>query len=322
MAEGFLLADPSLRESWESHREGMFASALVASRFPAGMILATLSSHDHDLAPQVDEFLAFTAANGFRYFDHPSSGIDSDTVGVYLRLLPYATDRDAALAAAGRVLDCLERHVRDRRTVPVWIRGCEDPSVVRPPVLDLGEGCGTVAAHLLLGLLTLESADDREVLEIGSLDLVERIRELGLGANVNYPPLYALGIFLRLISRLAPRSIGADLAGIADTAQQALLEELDRARQARVLTAQHAALVIMACLDAGRPRLIDPRWVGLILTQQRFDGSWSGEPFFAAPNRGRSVTWYSSTLLTSAMCYDALIRSSRSDDGGRLQARQ
>ena len=132
MAEGFLLADPSFRESWESHREGMFGADLVASRFPAGLVLEILSRHGHVLTPEVDEFLAFTAANGFRYFDHPSSGIDTDTLGVYLRLLPDATDREAALAAASDVLGCLERNVRDRRSVPVWLHGCERPSVVRP----------------------------------------------------------------------------------------------------------------------------------------------------------------------------------------------
>lgn len=320
MAEGFLLADLSFRECWESHREGMFGSDFVVSRFPAGLVLEILGAHGHDLAIRVDDFLAFTVANGFRYFEHPWSGIDSDTVGVYLRLGSYATNRDVALAAAARVMNCLRRNVRERRWTPVWISGCEDAPDDRPPVLDLGEGCGTVAAHLLLGLSALESPDDHEVLEIGALDLLNRIRDRGLGANVNYPPLYALGSFLRLTGRLATLSINPDVAKSVEATRAALLEELERATGARVLTAQHAALLISACVDARQPGLIDRAWVSAILKQQRFDGSWSGEPFFAAPNRGLWVTWYASTILTSALCYDALMRSSRLGDSGAAQA--
>jgi hypothetical protein len=279
-----------------------------------------LEAHGHELAIQVDDFLALTVANGFRYFEHPWSGIDSDTVGVYLRLRSFATNLDAALTAAARVMGCLRRNVRERGWVPVWISGCEDAPRDRPPVLDLGEGCGTVAAHLLLGLSTLDSSDDREVLEIGALDLLNRIRDRGLRANVNYPPLYALGAFLRLIGRLAILSVSVTVTKTVDATRAALLEELERAARARVLTAQHAALLISACLDARRPDLIDRAWVSAILKQQRFDGSWSGEPFFAAPNRGRWVTWYASTILTSALCYDALMRSSRLRDSQRLEA--
>ena len=320
MAEGFLLADSSFSECWESHREGMFGSDLVVSRYPAGMVMEILAAHGHDMAKQIDDFQAFTVGNGFRYFDHPWSGIDSDTVGVYLRLRSYATNRDVALAPAARVMDCVQRNVLARGRVPVWISGCEEAPDDRPPVLDLGEGCGTVAAHLLLGLAALESADYREVLDIGVLDLSNRIRERGLGANVNYPPLYALATFLRLIGRLATRSVSPDVAKGIDATRAALLDELERATRARVITAQHAALLISACHNAHLPSLIDPAWVSVILKKQRFDGSWSGEPFFAAPNRGRWVTWYASTILTSVLCYDALMRSSLRGDVERLRA--
>ncbi len=59
MAEGFLVADPTFRESWESHREGMFGSPEVASHFPAGLILEILSApgtrgvHAHRRLPRV-----------------------------------------------------------------------------------------------------------------------------------------------------------------------------------------------------------------------------------------------------------------------------
>ena len=310
MAAGFLLADREFKESWETHREGMFGSDLVAARYPAGMVIEIMAAHGHDMTKEIDAFQAFAAANGFRYFDHPSSGIDTDTLGVYLRLCAHTPHGTAALAAARPVLGCLERNIRERGEVPVWLHACADVPAPERHVLDLGEGCATVAAHLLLGLSTSGSAQGRAMLELGARDLLGRVVERGLGANVNYPPVYALATLLRLLVRLEAAPVSVDVVDLAATVMVALLAELERRARARVLTAQDAALLSVACLEAKRRDLIDPAWATLILQQQRFDGSWRGEPFFAAPNRGRHVTWYESSILTSAMCYDALVRSS------------
>lgn len=300
MAEGFLLADRTFKESWETHREGMLGAAEVASRFPAGLILEILCAHSHDLSPQVDEFLAFATANGFRYYDHPWSDADSDTVGVFLRLLPYATPGPKRDQAPAAVLSCLERLVHDNGTIPVWITGCDEPHGGRPAKMALGEGCGTVAAHLLLGLIGMASDRYRDTIETGVLHLMNRICDVGLGANVNYPPYYALAVFFRLIARLQ----GSNVA----QARRSLLAELEQATAGRLLRAQEAALVAVACFDADRTDLLDRAWMTTILKQQRFDGSWIGEPFAAAPNRGGWVSWYSSATLTTALCYDALGR--------------
>jgi hypothetical protein len=302
MAEGALLADTTFRESWELHREGMFGAPEVASRFPAGLILEILGLHGHQLSREVDAFLSFTDSNGLRYYDHPWSDVDTDTIGVYLRLLSYADDAPRQTDALITVLDCLEREVRATSTVPVWLKNCVAPDPRRPPVMALGEGCGVVAAHLLLGLIT----DGRlpEVVEIGTRHLLGRIGQVGLAASVNYPPLYALAIFLRLIARLPGGGETAEAGSI-------LRSELETRRQAAVTPAQDAALLVTACFEADTPDLIDPGWITAILKRQRFDGSWVGESFAAAPNRGRYVTWYSSSLLTTAFCYDALMRYSR-----------
>ena len=325
MAEGFLLADPTFRESWETHREGMFGSAEVFSRYPEGLILEILSSQGHDLARRVEDFLAFTAANGFRYFAHPWSGIDSDTVGVFLRLQRYATAPGRHATALDAVLGCLERDVLASGIVPVWITGCDGVDPARSPVIDLGEGCGTAAAHLLTGLIDHASEAYRDAIGRGSVHLLARIAEVGLGANVNYPPPYALAAFLRLIARLGE----LDLEGLLEAAGEArrvLVAELERACRRRRIGPQEAALLTIACFDAERPDLVEPAWATTILKRQRFDGGWGAEPFAAAPNRGGSVTWYSSTTLTSAFCYDALRRTSQRRDGapgpalGRLTA--
>jgi hypothetical protein len=307
MGHSFLLADPTLRESWELHREGMFGAEVVASRFPAGLILEILVAHGLDVTAQVDDFLSFTAANGFRYYDHPWSAADSDTVGVYLRLVPCATRPAEAEAAATAILDCLAREVvEEGRNVPVWINGCADGPGSRPPVIDLGEGCATVAAHLLLGLVTTKSERYGALLEIGARNLFERIASAGMGANVNYPPRYALAIFSRLVSRLADFELPPDLAQQATTTRGMLQEELERRSRATPARPQEAALATIACRAADRVDLVRPEWQATLLRSQRFDGSWPGEPFAAAPNRGGAVSWYSSTTLTTAVCLDAL----------------
>jgi hypothetical protein len=321
MAEGFLLADLMFRESWESHREGMFGSSFVTSRFPAGLILEILSAHGHDMSIPIDDFLAFTATNRFRYYEHPWSDIDSDTLGVYLRLTPHSATVGRGQAATP-VLASLERDVAVQGHVPVWITDCEGSPVDRPFMLNLGEGCGTVAAHLLLGLLAHEPERYASTIERGSLQLLGRIGEVGLGANVNYPPLFALAAFARLITKLEDSGHGfLDGPGkpAASKARKMLGSALDGATQRRVLTAQQAALLTSACLVMKCSGKLEPGWRTTILTKQRFDGSWIGEPFAAAPNRGLAVTWYSSTLLTSALCYDALMSSSVYARNGGLE---
>ena len=96
----------------------------------------------------------------------------------------------------------------------------------------------------------------------------------------------------------------------ATAARTELAGALDRACARGPRSAQEAALLTIACLEAGRADAIDPAWRTTMLKSQDFDGGWTGEAFAAAPNRGRSVTWYSSSTLTTALCYDAL----RSDD--------
>src|SRR5215210_4992833 len=95
---------------------------------------------------------------------------------------------------------------------------------------------------------------------------------------------------------------------------------LDDATTRPPRTAQEAALLTIASLDLVGLDRVDPRWSTLILKRQRFDGGWDGEPFAAAPNRGASVTWYASATLTTALCYDALVRASSRSTGSIRQA--
>jgi hypothetical protein len=303
MAHGFLLADPTFEESWEVHREGMFGAPEVTSRFPAGIVLEILTEQGLDLANSVDDFLAFTALNRFRYYDHPWADPDTDTIGAFLRLRPSSTDPEGHADALDSVLSCLDLATRANGAVPVWLQDCGGWEVDRPQVVALGEHCCTVVAHLVLGLAAASGpVADRygDIAEIGGSQVCERICAVGLGANVNYPPNFALTVFFRLLSRVG--------AGRAEEARSLLDAHLVRASTTQPATPQDAALLTRACLAADRPDLIDPSWQTIILKRQAFDGGWNAEPFAAAPNRGSWLTWYSSRRLTSALCYDALAR--------------
>jgi hypothetical protein len=312
MAEAFLLSDRTFKESWEVHREGMFGAPEVTSRFPVALILEILCAHGHDLAQQIDELRHHFELNGFRYYDHATSAMDTDTLGAFLRLETYArrsTGPDGLLEAA---LACLDRAVQKTGSVPVWIPDCDELSDgPRPPGLYLGEGCATVEAHLLIGLTEFAFEVYRSVIELAASRLCERLLRVGLAANVNYPGLHAIGVFFRLATCLEREDLTAGLRGQLLEVRRALLPELESATARAVVTPQDAALLVLACLHAGEPRLLRSRWISVMLKQQRHDGSWAAEPFAATPNRGGSVTWYGTKTLTTALCYDALKRSTQ-----------
>ena len=76
------------------------------------------------------------------------------------------------------------------------------------------------------------------------------------------------------------------------------------------LSPQDAAFLTLICLSENAPSSIkphfDPDWITLICKQQRYDGSWAGEPLFGTPTRGELATWYASNPVTTAYCYHAL----------------
>jgi hypothetical protein len=304
MARGYLHADPDVRGSWEVHREGMFDAEVVSSRFPAALVLERLAWHGEVVADEAQAFLDATFQNGFRYYDHALSGVDTDTIGAFLRLSRFAPGTDASGPALREVLACLRRAVETTGRVPVWLECGGEPR----PVIDLGEDCGTVAGHLLLGLDELPDDSLDDVMRIGGRQLLGRIGSVGLQANRNYPPAFALHVWQRLADALRARG---GLNGELETAGAALRSELERLSRVRVGSAQDAAMLAVACLGARRPDLLEERWLGVMMRTQRSDGSWPGEPFTVTPNRGAAVTWYATSPMTTALVYDALQRWER-----------
>lgn len=312
MAEAFLLSDLTFRESWETHREGMLGAPEVSSRFPAGLILEILCRRGLKLDGAVGVFLSHAASNRFRYYDHPGSDVDADTVGVVLRLQKYGPARDRISPAMARMLGCIDRLAEASAEIPVWLTECNEPKEPRPATFRLGERCGTVVGHLLIGLTEIRGS--RATVETGAVALLDRVANVGLGANINYPPRYALAVFFRLLECLSARRLSESMSVRLTAARTVLVGELERRSSAPVTSAQEAALAVLAAHAGGRKDLVRPGWITTILKQQRFDGSWPTAPFAVAPNRGWRVSAYSSTTLTTALCYDAL---STAADGSR-----
>src|SRR5213078_2698935 len=98
--------------------------------------------------------------------------------------------------------------------------------------------------------------------------LLDRIGSVGLAANVNYPPLYALGVFFRMLALLDAPNQQA-LVRI-ERARANLTNELQRAVSTSSVTAQDGALLTVACHEANREDLINPAWLVHVLKRQRF----------------------------------------------------
>ncbi|HEY7023446.1 MAG TPA: hypothetical protein VH371_00645 [Candidatus Limnocylindrales bacterium] len=304
MAEAFLDADPSYCESWETHREGMFGAELVVSRYPAALIIEIQRRAGRAMDDEVDDILDYLDATAFRYYDHVDSDIDTDTLGIYLRLAGRHAGEGRRTPNLVRALDCLTETVASIGQVPVWLVSCGQDVPARS--ITLGEGCGTVAAHLLLGLAELTDESARATLTTGARSLLARIRDVGLGANVDYPPMFAAAVFFRLLDRLAECADGEPLRLIDETRSR-LMGDLESFAGSPARSAQEAALMVGACRAAGRIDLVAATHLATILKHQRFDGGWPAETFAMAPNRGQHASPYSSSTLTSALCYAALV---------------
>jgi hypothetical protein len=307
MAEAFLDADPTYRESWEAHREGMFGAELVVSRFPAALTIEVQRRAGRAMDDEVDDILDYIDATAFRYYDHLDSDIDTDTLGIYLRLAGRHAGEGRRTPNLVRALGCLAEAVASIGQVPVWLVSCGQDVPARS--VTLGEGCGTVAAHLLLGLAELTDESARATLTTGARSLLARIRDVGLGANVDYPPLFAATVFFLLVDRLAECADG-DLLRLIDETRSRLMSDLESFAGSPSRTAQEAALMIGACWAAGRMELVASTHVSTILKHQRFDGGWPAETFAMAPNRGQRASPYSSSILTTALCHAALVTAS------------
>jgi hypothetical protein len=318
MAEAHLLADRTFQESWEVQRRGAFNTPeLVAKGFTPGMIVEILCQHRTDLSEQVDEIFQTIAANGFKYYPHPSLPPDADDVGLLLRLYKYSSQPEAHQALLQAPLQWLEANILPSGQIPCWFTRNTDFSAEATPVLLWGNSCSTVEANLLLGLLTYDRAAYWPVIERASAHWLERYLSRGLGANAYYTPAYALWAAFELLAQLsAGQGAAANLQSLIEPVRVKLLDRLKSEVQRSTHTPQTAALLTLICLRSSAPAevaaLFDPDWITSLLKTQRYDGSWDEEPLAITPTRGEFASWYASRLATTAFCYHALQAYNRS----------
>jgi len=329
MAEGYLLADRSFRESWEVQRRGVFnAPELVGRVFAPGLILEALCQHRDDLTGEVSALLDRMAEDGFRYYPHPAVPPDADDLGLALRLYPYSAEKARHQEQLRRPLKWMEANVSATGQIPCWFthpaeelsvetfrRNVSTGSVPINPTGSRyktslwGNQCATVEANLLLGLIAYDAVQYRAVVERSAAQWLNRWLASGLGANALYVSSYALWTTAKLVNLLSATPIGDILRDQIGRARDSLAARLGQ-EAAQLAAPQEAAFLTLACLDKSAPAaiavLFDPAWIRLILKRQRYDGSWAGEPLFVTPTRGEVAAWYSSNSVTTAYCYHAL----------------
>jgi hypothetical protein len=307
MAEGYLLSDLTFRDSWEVHRHGMFDVPEVISKFPSGLVIEILCQNEHDLSEQVDTFFQERQAAQFNYFEHAFLYPDTDSLGLLLRLYRYSTQKEAHRNMLKVPLRWLKANIRKTGQIPVWLtRDIDLDNDDKPPALLLGENCGVVETHLLLGLIDYAWSDYQDIIEKSAAQLLDRVIVDGYGITVNYPQLYIPGIVFRLISKLSTQPVRQALKRRMSEATETLVKRLEVETKRHIVTPQDAAFLILSCLNPFASHMFNPRWLTVLLKNHRSDGSWYGEPVFFVINRDQVVTWYASHSLTTAFCYHAL----------------
>jgi hypothetical protein len=316
MAEGYLLSDPTFRESWEIQRRGVFGVAeMTGQAFPTGLIVEILCRHGHDMAVPLDIIFKTLQATGFRYYNHPHLPPDADDLGLLLRLYSYSTQRESHRDILQTPLRWLKANVLETGEIPVWLRpnDLDDGNGSQLNLALWGNSCATVEANVLLGLIDYDWARYYDLIEKSARNWCERLIANGLGATLHYVPLYSLWTAFELITKLSSRSIPLALRDKLGQTASTLAEILTNEAKRPGLTPQDAAFLILTCLplEQWSPKLalvssLESDWITLLCKSQRYDGSWAGEPFYGTPTRGELATWYSSRPVTTAFCYAAL----------------
>ncbi|MCB9107711.1 MAG: hypothetical protein H6633_26175 [Anaerolineales bacterium] len=312
MAEGYLLADLSFRESWEIQRRGVFGvSEIIGRAFPAGFIAEILTRHGHDMAQSIDMVFETLAATGFRYYNHDHLPPDADDVGLVLRLLPYSSQPERHRAIVQAPVERLVASISTSGEIPVWLIAKAETEAETNRFVSLwGNSCAAVSANALLGLMSYDRTEYQPLIEKCVGKLFDDIGQRGIGAGWHYVPLYTIWIMCELIAQLQTQSMEIGLEQKLRAAAQTLTERFKEEVQRYRVTPQEAALLSLICLSPGAPdemkALFKADWITILTKTQRYDGCWPGEPLYGTPTRGELATWYASSSVTTALCYHAL----------------
>ncbi len=312
MAKGYLLADPTFRESWEVQRRGAFGRPeLTAKAFPAGLIVEILARHGHNVSAMVAWIFETLRDTNYRYYDFPDMPPDADDLGLLLRLFPYAEQPASHRSNLEIPLGWLAENITESGEMPVWFTRQRDFDQTKMHFVALwGESCVTVETNLLLGLLAYDPVHYRSMIEQSARSILARWLNRGLSAASHYTPLYSLWLGLELIAKLVASPLQTELQPQLDRVARRLAGRLAAETKRGFISPQEAAFLTLACLSPDLPatakNLFDPDWITILLKAQRYDGSWAAEPLYGTPTRGELAAWYSSRPVTTAFCYHAL----------------
>lgn len=321
MAQGYLLADPTFKESWEVQRRGIFGVAEVTGKaFPTGLIAEILSWHGHDMSKTVDAVFETLQTTGFRYYNLNRMPPDTDDIALLLRLYPYSRQPKAHRKILKTPLHWLQDNIDEAGEIPVWLTPNKFDRDDRLSVVSLwGKSCLAVETNVLLGLIDYDWSRYRPLIIKSAANLFERLADQGLNEVRHYIPLYGLWAAFELICKLSAKPITPTLQHQIDAATTLLLNRLHIEAKRRSISPQEAAFLTAICLSPVLPEpaqsLFNPNWITLLGKKQRYDGSWAGEPLFGTPTRGDLAAWYTSRSVTTVFCYHALktyLSSSRS----------
>ncbi len=309
LAEEYLLADLTFRDSWEVQR-GLVPnpSTLTAKAFPVGLITEILCRCGHCLPEQVEQIFEMLRASGFCYYeDYPALPPDADDLGLLLRLCQYSGED--ALETHQEMLAGPLRWMKSSRLptaeIPVWFNQNEDAGDDSPSILVWGNSCATTETNLLLGLIDFDWEGYQQIIQESALSILDRFLVSGFGATLYYAPAYILWAKFNLMARLSTRAIQPGLRDKIAQTVPLLVERFEIEAHRSRTTAQAAALLTLAGFHHPAAKNVDPGWVEMLLKQQRHDGSWPGEALFLIPHR-RGTAWYASNIMTTAFCYWAL----------------
>lgn len=300
-AARYLLADPTFQESWEVQRHGLLGvDELRASAFPAGSILELLCRSGHSLTQEVDRVIAMLLDNGIQYFENlPVAAPDADDLGLLLRLWPHSSQAETVRSRLAGPLATLQSAVDPAGFCPVWFV----PAEVRAQVTLWGDSCVTVSAQLARGLLAYDPLGSAALIDRMAGFICRRWLQDGLAANSYYAPWYAVWVLQRLLAEWRPAEDALiDLHGRT-------LGRLARVRAGMAKSAPESAQdQALSLLTRGlAPAAADPAaGAQALIERQRYDGSWDQSPLYITGTRAGSAAWYSSRLLSSALCYHAL----------------
>ena len=305
-ARAALLADPSMREAWEVHRWGLFdRPELTARKFPMALVIEHLAAAGLDVGTLADGVLRAYRADNYRYFDEPCPmPPDIDSFGAMLRIGAHAADRGRASEIIATPLGWLRSSMPADGDAPLWLlEGPPDDGWAEAFTALIGGSCVGCQVHLALGLLSQRELPLARRL---SSAVARKLSQSGVAISAFYGAPYLM-LILAELERALVREGGVEPSVLA-----VLAAERDRLidEQARTdTTHQTAALLLLATEGDGALREQRRLWLDRVLRAQRSDGAWDDAPVYTVPRRGGLSSWYSSRLLTTAICHRALARA-------------